>query len=385
MSPPQSEVSNAAEIPALSPEPTETDHAIYRQLIRIDLTPEQEERILTPPEVYAKQRTVLAVHWHPEFVPMDLIRRRIETMFPERDDELIIPTQHNELMSYDGFTGVEVDCYSAGFQRKVQLLMHFANENIEGTGSVFRAMLAHTANYRGSQLYEFMDSIVDPRLNDRVEEAAAGTGAGDDLIRFVRVYVSRLRQMLDRYERETPQIMFKNKLIRNYFDALRDQYDDRLINHAQFFLKAVKTIVKRHFALDYFYRTEEVIEEARSLGAGIVIPHPEQFWPVLLADLDIDGIEVWNPQSFEYTRFLIEVVERENRTRRRGERPLLITMGDDCHMGEKVKDPRYQDAAKAGREIGYQPPWDDLTIRKGLIVAGANRHNVIKQYRERLG
>jgi hypothetical protein len=120
------------------------------------------------------------------------------------------------------------------------------------------------------------------------------------------------------------------------------------------------------------------------LGAGIVIPHPENFWPILLADLDVDGIEVWNPQSFEYTEFLVHVVNRENKTLLRGRRPLLVTMGDDCHLGEKLKDPAHQDEEKASREIGYQPPWDDLTIRKALIVANANRMNVIREYKSRL-
>jgi hypothetical protein len=105
---------------------------------------------------------------------------------------------------------------------------------------------------------------------------------------------------------------------------------------------------------------------------------------VLLDDLDIDGIEVWNPQSFEYTQFLIDVVVRKNATRQHKDRPILITMGDDCHMGEKVKEPRHQDAAKAGREIGVQPPWDDLNIRKNLIVAKADRSNLIREYRARL-
>ena len=116
-----------------------------------------------------------------------------------------------------------------------------------------------------------------------------------------------------------------------------------------------------------------------------MIPHPEQFWPILLENYDVDGIEVWNPQSYEYTRFLIDVVNRENRTFRRRQRPLLITMGDDCHLGEKIKDPRYQDAAKAGREIGWQPPWEDLAIAKRLIAANCCRERVIQDYRDRLG
>jgi hypothetical protein len=77
----------------------------------------------------------------------------------------------------------------------------------------------------------------------------------------------------------------------------------------------VKALVKVEFSLKYFYRTSEVIEEARALGAGIVIPHPEQFWPILLKEYDVDGIEVWNPQSRRYTEFLISVLNRRNQKR----------------------------------------------------------------------
>jgi hypothetical protein len=119
-------------------------------------------------------------------------------------------------------------------------------------------------------------------------------------------------------------------------------------------------------------------------GAGIVVPHPEQFWPILLAEYDVDGYEVWNPQSQRYTDFLISVVNRKNRERTVTQRSLLIFMGDDTHMGEKIKEPKFQDKEKAGREIGYQPVWDDLNIRKRLIKAQVNISSVIDEYRLRL-
>ena len=363
---------------------SEKDVEVFKKIISTELSEEQKKRILSPPMVYPKQLSVLGVHWHPEFVPMDLIMERIAATFPARESELLIPTQHNVILENDGFSGVEVDCYSPGFRRKVQLLFHFSTRKLEKKGDVFKAMCAHTQKYRASQLYEFIDSLLEPAFKDRVERAAEKTGAGAPLIEFVRAHVSRLKMMLDTYESITPRDMIKNKIIRNYFDALRDRYDDRLINHVKMFIRAVKKIMKANFALDYFYHTRDFIEEGRALGAGIVIPHPEQFWPVLLDDLDVDGIEVWNPQSYEYTRFLIDVVHRKNKSRRRGERPLLITMGDDTHMGEKVKDPRYQDREKAGREIGVQPYWDDLRIRKKLIVADQSRERVIEEHRSRL-
>jgi len=367
----------------IATEHEDRDEAIYFDLISTDLSEAQQLRIVEPPVVYPKQQSVLGLHWHPEHVPMDLIRQRIDAAFPNCENELIIPTQHNELTSYDGYTGVEIDCFSPSFSRKVQLLIHFSNDKLNGRGDVFRSMLHHTFQYRQSQLFEFIDSLLEPQFADRIEEACEQSGASDELVDFVRYHVRRIKALIEKHESITPPAMLKNKLLRDYFNTLRGQYDDDWIDRVQWFLKAVKQIVKQRFSLKYFYETQEVIDEVRSLGGCIVIPHPEQFWPVLLEDLDVDGIEVWNPQSFEYTRFLIDVVNRQNQTLRRN-RPLLITMGDDCHMGEKVKDPRYQDQAKAAREIGVQPPWDDLTIRKRLISANADRDRVIEEYKCRL-
>jgi hypothetical protein len=121
------------------------------------------------------------------------------------------------------------------------------------------------------------------------------------------------------------------------------------------------------------------------VGCGIVIPHPEQFWPILLADYDVDGYEVWNPQSREYTEFLINVLNRQNRALPADKRRLMVFMGDDTHLGEKAKAPELQKPDKASREVGVQPAWHDLAIRKSLIVADMDRPKVIEEYRARLG
>jgi hypothetical protein len=367
----------------ISPEPTEWDQRAYEQITSTQLTPEQVERVATPAFEEPKQTEILAVHWHPEFVPMEVVLRRVRAMFPNAERELIIPTQHNILLEHDGLAGVEIDCYSVPFARKVQLLAHFDAERVRDADA-FKAMLAHTFKYRAGQLFEFIDSVIDPAFEERVERAAAQTGAPDEVVRFTRLHVEKLKRLIDANWSTTPQEQIKNKIIRNYFHTLRDHYDEQIIQHAQAFLKAVKQLVKKTFALTYFYKTQEIIEEVRGLGGGVIIPHPEQFWPILLADYDVDGIEVWNPQSREYTEFLINVVNRENKAGRFA-RPLLITMGDDTHFGEKVLDPEYQDAEKAGRELGYQPAWDDVGIRKNLAVAGMDRGRVIEEYKQRLG
>jgi hypothetical protein len=368
---------------ALDPAVGEQDERDFLRINDCSLSPEQIERIVSPTRAYPRQEYVLAAHWHPEHVPMDMLKQRINALYPNRVDELIIPTQHNVLMDYDGYQGVEVDCYSSGFNRKVQLLLHFKNLDPD-RADVLQSMLRHTHRYRASQLFEYLDALVEPAFEDRRQRAAGRTNAEEDLVAFVRVQAAKIKSLILAHEADLADDVYKNKLVRNFLDALRTRYGDRLITRAQVYAKAVKDLVKEEFSLSYFYRASEVIEEARSLGAGIVIPHPEQFWPILLADYDVDGIEVWNPQSQQYTEFLINVVNRRNRMGWHGERPILIFMGDDCHMSEKTRPPAEQDPEKAAREIGLQPAWHDFSIRKSLIINGMSRRKVIAEYRSRL-
>ncbi|MFP4306379.1 MAG: hypothetical protein ACLFRG_09690 [Desulfococcaceae bacterium] len=361
---------------------TEKDHRYFHEVVSVELNERQIQQATTPSAVYRRQERVLAVHWHPEFIPMRLIKQRVEAMFPNCREELIIPTQHNEILSWNGYSGVEVDCYSSGFNQKVQLLLHFETEKVAEADRL-REMLAHTFKYRSSQLFEFLHTLTRP-VPERLEAAARQTGAAEALVSFVQIHARKIERLLDEYIATVPAQSIKNKLLRNFFDCLRADYGDPVIDRAQTFLKAVKKRVKADFPLQYFYRTREIIEEARSLNAGIVIPHPEQFWPVLLAGYDVDGIEVWNPQSHRYTKFLVSVLTEQNRERPASQRPLLVFMGDDTHMGEKVRDPKQQNIEKASREIGLQPAWDDLVIRKSLILANSSRGKVMAEYKSRL-
>jgi hypothetical protein len=60
-------------------------------------------------------------------------------------------------------------------------------------------------------------------------------------------------------------------------------------------------------------------------------------------------------------------------------------MGDDTHMSVKIRDPKRMEHSKLEREVGLQPAWDDIGIRKSLSLTGANRARVIDEYMERLG
>jgi hypothetical protein len=53
-------------------------------------------------------------------------------------------------------------------------------------------------------------------------------------------------------------------------------------------------------------------------------------------------------------------------------------------MGEKVREKSATDPAKAGREVGYQPAWEDWEVRKRLLRNGITREKVIDAYKSRL-
>lgn len=360
----------------------EEDLALFRRITSASLLPEQERQLLRPPKAYPEEETVLAVHWHPEFIPMELAARRIDTVFPNRSSDLIIPTQHNALTSFGEFTGVEVDCRSTSFNRKVELLLHFQNARVACAHS-FKLMLEHTFRYRSIQLLHYLHAVTKPN-EGILGSAVRNTGADETLLRFVRGYVRKLEKLIEETADLMPPERIKNKIVRDFFDGLRGRFPGNVIDRAQLLLASVGRAVKEEFPLDYFYRTSEIIEEARALGGCVVIPHPEKFWPVLLADYDVDGYEVWNPQSHTYTEFLISVVERRNRESGLSARPLLVFMGDDTHLSEKVRPPAEQDRKKADREIGLQPAWKDANIVSALALAGMDKRQIVEDYRQRL-
>ncbi len=368
-------------IDSFKEEITGWDIETFHKITSVQLTTHQKDVLTNPLKTHPAQKSVIALHWHPEFIPMDIIKQRIHNTFPAMEDRLIIPTQHNVIMTYEGYAGVEMDCFSKAFNLKVQLLLHFKEENVKNADTL-KSMLKHTYRYRNGQLNEFIDTIINPAFDDRLQRAVKASNIDSDLVKIVQVNTNKLRKMIDQYENDITPEMFRNKLLINYFESLRDVYEDSQVDKMIVFLKNVKSVVKEMFSKDYFYRTSEIIEEVRALGGCIIIPHPEQFWPILLADYDVDGYEVWNPQSRRYTDFLINVVHRQNNSRK--DKPLLITMGDDCHMGEKVKDPNKQSLEKASREVGVQPAWEDQAIQRSLDMENVNRQSVIREYKARL-
>jgi hypothetical protein len=77
-------------------------------------------------------------------------------------------------------------------------------------------------------------------------------------------------------------------------------------------------------------------------------------------------------------------VIKKNKELRGGKRPFLVVMGDDTHLSEKILAPAVQQPDKAAREVGFQPAWQDLTIRKSLNMGDFEKHKIIEEYRRRL-
>lgn len=363
-------------------EPTEKERVLFTSLVDRTLAPWQLEQVRTPRHKEPTQRSVLATHWHPEFIPMPIIMERIDAMYPNRQDELIIPTQHNVLMELNGFAGVEVDCFDASFDEKVQLLLHFKAESIREAHTL-RTILAQTFAYRATQLYALLEALeqAHPALIDR---AVRHSGATAEIICTMSRCATCLRTLIEQEEGSYDPDALKNRLIRDFIDAVQPFSNAETRATAHSYLRAVKGVVKERFDYSNLHAAHDIIAETRALGGCIVIPHPEQFWPVLLADYDVDGIEVWNPQSQRYTEFLIATVNRRNSGLSASDKKTLLFMGDDCHLSEKTRPLAVQDPLKAAREVGLQPAWDHPLIRQHLLAAHSSRNEIITQYRERL-
>ena len=366
------------------PELTPEDECRFEKIVSIVLDEVLEEHITHPNLSFPGESSVLAVHWHPEYVPLSWIVQRIEAMFPNATEKLLIPTQHNQILTLNGFCGLELDCHSREFGLKVQLLIHFAERQLP-QAQTLAAMAEYTFRYRASQLYDFLHALSSPDKADLRNDAAGESAALDaDEMDFIRLQSWKLERLVESHGQDADPMMLRNKLVMEWFASLTDRWEPAFIQRVLPFLRTVKIKVKQSFSPEYFFLTQEVIEEARSFGAGIIVPHPEQFWPILLADYDIDGYEVWNPQSQAYTNFLMSAVQNINRTGRRRNRPLLTLMGDDCHLGEKCKPLKAQDPAKASREVGLQPAWEDLGIKKTLAMYNIRKTEIISEYRQRL-
>lgn len=360
----------------------EKDWQRFDHLTSVNLNEEECEMAAKPDQTAPQAHDCLAVHWHPEWAPLDLIARRLAHSFPMADNSLIIPTQHNRILTFGPWAGVEADVYDRNCKMKVQLLLHFSASRLP-QASVLSAMMERTYLYRAHQLLDILKRLSE--ADEVMEKTAASmrSSIGRQAMDMARFYAMRLHRMIadsgiiggDRDE------MLKNRLLPDFIAA--SEPDKSLVAQTAVFINAVKKTVKSELNPDAFHSPQEVIEETRALGGGVVIPHPPQFWPALLADYDIDGWEVWNPSTPRHTVFLAEALNRANESRGKRRR-LLAFMGDDTHMSAKFRLHLSAEKDSADREIGFQPPWEDPKVAEVLRDGGQSLANTINEYRSRM-
>ncbi|MDR0356189.1 MAG: hypothetical protein LBJ64_10735 [Deltaproteobacteria bacterium] len=362
----------------LSIDVRQDDIIAFDRLTSIDLTFEEQTLAGTPDQVDQQEKRLLAIHFHPEWIPLPLIENRLALAFPQAEDRLVIPTQHNRLTTMGDWAGVEVDCFAPNFGQKIQLLIHFKKTAITKAGA-FKDMLDQTFSYRAHQLLEILAALTNP--SESISKEIKDNGLDHEALDLASFFAFRLEELIrtrnvlasERSE------MLKNRLLTDFMLARNQGIEPALFSDSLAAANMVKSMVKRRLDYNRFRSAHEVIEEARSFNAGVIIPHPPQFWPALLDDLDVDGWEVWNPSTPKQTLFLIDCLSR---TKRR--RPLLAFMGDDTHMSSKIRPNITEDKNGAGREIGFQPPWFDPEVVSALKKTGQSRERTMDEYRARM-
>ena len=301
---------------------------LFNRLTSVELSAEERRRVARPDRFAPEAERFLAVHWHPESASLELVQERLSAAFPRARDFLVIPTPHNQLAVFEPYAGVEADAYDRGYGLKIHLLFHFPADRLPRAGA-FLDMVDRTYRYRARQLREILDFLAGPGLDDI--SGPSLKAAGPEVRRLARFSAIRLRELVDRSGLiGTPRDgMLKNHLLPDFMIALFGP--DTRLPLALEVVRAAKNKVKAALNPDNFYTPRELMEEAKSFGAGVVIPHPPVFWPVLLDDLDVDGWEVWNPSTPHHAEFLTRALARANEARGRRRR-LLAFMADDTHL-----------------------------------------------------
>ncbi|MDR1656608.1 MAG: hypothetical protein LBT47_03485 [Deltaproteobacteria bacterium] len=359
--------------------PVAGDRRAFDRLTSVVLSQAEKELAVTPDQIAPLEPRLMATHFHPERVPLELIQQRLSRAFPAATDSLVIPTQHNQIMTMDQWAGVEADAYSPDYGEKIHLLFHFKASSLPKAGT-FLSMMERTFRYRALQLLEIMEALTNP--DQSTTSQVKKNGLDNYALGLAGSFAARLSKLID-----DPNIfdssrvpMLKNRLLTDFMAECSGNIEQAQLDQALSVVSVVKGIVKKRFDPNRFHTVHEVIEEARSFGAGVVIPHPPLFWPVLLDDLDIDGWEVWNPSTPNHTRFLIDCLGRIKERKRK----LLAFMGDDTHMSSKIRPEMGGKKNNQNREIGFQPPWCDPQVAAALAALGQSRERTMDEYRARL-
>jgi len=351
----------------------------FKHLTSVALDAEEMELAARPDRRDPEAEDCLAVHWHPEWAPLELIRQRLDRAFPRAGNCLAIPTQHNRIMTFGPWAGVEADVYDRKLGLKVQLLIHFAATRLDKASKII-SMMDQTYNYRAHQLLDILARLADP-------DSGKGSKClvGGEAVALARFFAARLNVLIEKSGilGSAEDEMLKNRLLPDFIIARTGPEQKLLVDQALMFIRAVKKEVKADLNPAEFFSPEEVVEEARGLGGGVIIPHPPLFWPFLWSDLDVDGWEIWNPSTPDHTVFILEALGRANEARS-SRRRLLAFMGDDTHMSAKFRPGRSDEKDSADREIGFQDPWFDPNLSALLRATGQSLVGTINEYRSRL-
>jgi hypothetical protein len=359
---------------------SEADLGVFNALTSVELSGRERLLAETPQATAPGEGRLFAVHFHPEWVPPDLIERRLARSFPDAGDRLVIPTQHNQIMAMGPWAGVEADVYAPEYSEKIQLLIHLPAARL-GRAAVFRSMMERTFRYRALQLLEILEALTAP--DEPMAKEIRKSGLDGASLALAGIFAARLQRLIGSLDiHHSPRsAMLKNRLLTDFMQERSGDLEPAALSGALSVVGLVKAMVKRRFDPRRFHTAREVIEEARGLGAGVVVPHPPQFWPALLDDLDVDGWEVWNPSTPKHALFLIECLGRA----RGRKRPLLAFMGDDTHMSSKIRPDVIDGQGGQLREIGFQPPWGSPLVADALRLRGQSRERTMDEYRARLG
>ena len=102
-------------------------------------------------------------------------------------------------------------------------------------------------------MFAFIESIINPEYDDRMQEAAELTGANEKLVALLRFYTARLNRLIYDHEGLAPPAMIKNKLIPEFLNVQRKRHPDTTINRALLLAAAVKENRQKEFPADLFF------------------------------------------------------------------------------------------------------------------------------------
>lgn len=351
---------------------------LFEDLIKDQLNKDKTDKVTNPRFIMPEIENVLALHWHPENLSIETAVKRLSKTFPNATNKLIIPTDHNIFKSYQGISGTEIDCFAKELKKKVQLLIHIKDDNLKNSFTL-KTMVNYSAEFSKKFLLFFLDSLIGKStVSNFIWEKVASEAVLD------KKYYEEIRKLSKEFitlfeSRKIDYFLISNSLLVNFVCNILTKYNDLIKKQAKLFLLEFKKLCYIHFDTKFFYSVEDFVEEVQWSGGAISVPHPEQFWPILLTKYKFDGIEFWNPSSASYSELILDRIIRLNKYKKEAVIPLV---GDDTHFNKLVEE--VSKNRIPSRDLGYQPIWKSKIIQQILKRNSLCKQKIIDLYRERL-